>query len=65
MIQIKIFPEEEINYLKVINSLATKFNGFPNVPKSGTLLRPLVECTSAPTYKWAINFNKPYDIRQT
>lgn len=48
-----LFSEEEIKRLRVMNPNAPMLRGLPKVHKEGTPIRPLVDYTSAPTYKLA------------
>lgn len=48
-----LFSTAEIKCSKVINHFAPNVKGLPKVHKDGVPIRPLVNYTSAPTYKLA------------
>jgi hypothetical protein len=48
-----LFQPEEVKYLKVMNPSAPTLRGLPKIHKQDTPIRPLVNFTTAPTYKIA------------
>uniref|UniRef100_A0A1B6C8J6 Reverse transcriptase domain-containing protein n=1 Tax=Clastoptera arizonana TaxID=38151 RepID=A0A1B6C8J6_9HEMI len=53
-----LFDKNEIGYLKMINPAAPELRGLPKVHKEGVPIRPLVNYTSAPSYKIAKKLEK-------
>lgn len=53
-----LFTKEDLKYLKMIDPKAPTLRGLPKVHKDNTPIRPLVNFTSAPSYKLAKKLDK-------